>query len=127
MTDAERRRTRRWIDIAVDHCECLNLEERQQLPGWIFDLVVVLQDANGLELAPPHDPVEAHGQLLDLREHYMPAKSDLEAPAEAEPEPEPRTCTECGRPISQPRKRWQCPACRKAKRLIKAAQTALAS
>jgi hypothetical protein len=125
MTDAEGRRTRRWIDVAVDLCERHNLAEDYAVPGWIFDLVVVLQDANDWELSPPQDTVEAHGQLLDLRERYMPFRTDLEAPEEPEPEHPSRFC-KCGREIRGPQRR-ECPGWRKAKRLIRAAQADLAS
>jgi hypothetical protein len=68
MTDVERQRLRRWIDVATDHCERHNLAEDYAVPGWIYDLVVVLKDANHLPISPPQDTVEAHGQLLDLRQ-----------------------------------------------------------
>jgi hypothetical protein len=123
MTDAERRRQRRWIDVAIDHCERRNLAEGYRLPGWIYDLIVVGQAVNGMGISPPPDPIQAHSALMDLRACYMPESKELAAPA---PE-QRRPCASCGQPMSSLSKQLECSGCRRLKRLVKRSAEALAS
>ncbi len=121
MTDAKRRHICRVINLAVESCEESNLSEQLEVPRWIADLVVQLQASTGEELLVPRDTVEAHGQLLDLRERYMPALSASER------ERGGAVCDSCEHPLRPLCRFTTCTECRRLKRLMKGAAAALAS
>jgi hypothetical protein len=110
MTDAERRSVCRLIDLALDRCEQGNLRDRLELPRWVADLLVNLEAAAGEALRIPKDTVEAHGQLLDLREVYMQAQPKWGSSESR--------CASCGQLLSPLCRQSTCTRCRKMQRLV---------
>lgn len=123
MTMAEHRYVCRLIDLAVERCEDGNLHEQLAVPRWIADLIVHLQTTAREPLAVPQDTVMAHGQLLDLRQRYMPRSSA----AEASELPQRRLCTRCQQPVSPLFRRAVYRKCRRLERLVARIAEALAS
>jgi hypothetical protein len=121
MSEQERRYACRLIDLAAECCEERNLSNQLWVPRWISDLVVQLQAAAGEELRIPTDTIDAHGELLDRRENYMPRL------AESERRTAGATCEDCGEPLSPITKRTTCTRCRQLRRLVERAAAQLAS
>jgi len=119
MTDVERRRVGRLVDLAVERCEEGNLTDRLEVPRWVADLVVHLEAAADEELVVPTDTIAARGQLLDLRRRYMPGSS--------KEDDSERTCATCGRPLRRLCRQSACTECRRLQRLVSRAAAALAS
>jgi hypothetical protein len=121
MTDTERRYVCRLIDSAVERCEEGNLRDRLEVPRWVAEVVVQLQAAAGEDLLIPRDTVTAHGQLLDVREHYMrAAKHGREIGSGS-------ACNSCGKPMSPLCRRTTCTQCRRLQRLTARVAGVLAS